>query len=112
VSYAPESVELATRSPRPGYVLLADTFRPGWVAEVDGVESPVLRGEIVFRAAAVPAGEHSLRFLYRPASLRLGFGVSAISLGIVGLWFLVPRLRRRRPPEAPEEDEQAEESQA
>ncbi len=90
--YEPELVELETSSPRDGFAVLTDTFRPGWVAEVDGVASPVLRAQWAMRAVAVPAGEHVVTFRYQPPSLRTGAATTAassfITLGLLAFpWF-------------------------
>jgi hypothetical protein len=94
-AYEPERVEIATRSPREGFVVLSDTYRPGWSAFVDGEEAPILRAQTAFRAVPVPAGEHRILFLYRPWSLRAGTAVSLVSLLILAAWPLVRRFRRR-----------------
>jgi hypothetical protein len=96
VGYEPERVEIATDSPRDGYLVLSDTYRPGWSASVDGDSAPILRAQTALRAVPVPSGKHRVLFLYRPASLRLGAAVSVVSLGILGLWLSIPWLRQRR----------------
>jgi hypothetical protein len=95
-TYEPELVELETTSPRAGFLVLSDTFRPGWIAEVDGARSPILRALTVMRAVAVPAGTHRVRFTYRPASLRWGALVSLLSLLVVGAGFGRERFSKRR----------------
>jgi hypothetical protein len=96
VSYQPERVEIATDSPRDGFLVLSDTYRPGWSATVDGAETPVLRAHTALRAVRVSAGKHRIVFSYRPASLRVGTFVSLLSLLILAAWLTVSRLRRLR----------------
>lgn len=90
--YQPEKVEIETRSPRDGFVVLADTFRPGWVAEVDGIARPILRAQWAMRAVAVPAGEHRVTFSYRPRVLGSGAIASVASLMVVVALLALPRL--------------------
>jgi hypothetical protein len=93
--YAPESVELETTVERPALLVLTDTFYPGWEATVDGRPTPVLRADYLFRAVPVAAGHHTVRFTYRPASVRVGAactGVALLTLAAVG----VASWRRRR----------------
>ncbi|HEY2158433.1 MAG TPA: YfhO family protein, partial [Isosphaeraceae bacterium] len=81
----PERVEVVTASDGPAYLVLADTFDPGWSATVDGRPAPIRPAFVAFRAVALPAGSHRVAFSYRPAGFTAGlvataFGVLA-SLG-------------------------------
>lgn len=76
-------VSLTVDSARPGFVILTDTFYPGWEATIDGQPAPIWPANLAFRAVAIPAGEHTVLFNYRPVSFRLGLGVSLTSLLIV-----------------------------
>jgi hypothetical protein len=69
-------VEVRASLAAPGLVVLADTFAPGWRASVDGVGVPVLATNHLFRGVLAPAGEHLVRFEYRPRSLQLGAVIS------------------------------------
>lgn len=80
VRYTPEEVVLRTRSDRPAYLVLSDTYYPGWRAYVDGQEAPILRANGLFRAVRLSAGEHTVVFRYAPASLRAGAVVSLVTL--------------------------------
>jgi hypothetical protein len=96
VVYEPERVEVATDSPRDGFLVFSDTYRPGWSALVDGSPSPMLRAHAAFRAVRVPAGKHRVLFLYQPGSLHVGAAGSLLSLGILAAWPAVSWFRRRR----------------
>jgi Bacterial membrane protein YfhO len=87
-------VELQVNAKRPGYVVLADTYYPGWKATVDNHEVPIHPANVAFRAVKVPAGRHVVRFDYRPASVRIGLIVSVLALlAIVGV-LILSRSRR------------------
>jgi uncharacterized membrane protein YfhO len=94
----PEHVRIRTNAAGPAYLVLSDSWYPGWVATVDGQEAPIARANVLFRAVEVPAGGHLVEFRYRPTSLVLGSAVSASSV-IVGLgwWLVVARRGRRKP---------------
>jgi hypothetical protein len=49
-------------SPRGGYVVLNDPITVVVSRAVDGADAPVLRANVLFRAVAVPAGRHTVRF--------------------------------------------------
>ncbi|HEY3107708.1 MAG TPA: YfhO family protein, partial [Chloroflexota bacterium] len=75
-----ERVRVRVRAARPAFLVLADTFYPGWTARVDGVERPIRRADYLFRAVAVPAGEHVVDFSFEPLSFRVGALVSALTM--------------------------------
>ncbi len=88
VSRSPDSVLVRTRADGPGYLVLAETFDAGWNVTVDQVPAVLLRANVLFRAVAVPAGQHDVLFRYRPAALFWGLGLSAtgLLLGAALLW--------------------------
>ena len=63
----PEHVEIETDSSGPAYLVLADTFDPGWSATVDGRDVPIRPAWLTFRAVLIPGGRHTVVFRYRPA---------------------------------------------
>jgi len=89
-----DRVSLEADVSEPSYVVLVDTFDPGWQATVDGQPRPVLRANVAFRAVEVPAGRHVVSFVYRPKPLLLGAAVSALSAILVGAWVVAERRRR------------------
>ena len=74
-----------------GFVVFAETWYPGWRAEVDGRRVPLYRADYLFRAVAVPAGRHRVVLVYRPWWWPVGAAGSLLALGVLAvLW-----LRRR-----------------
>ncbi len=63
-----------------GYLVLLDTYYPGWIARIDGKETKVLRANYAFRAVQVSAGKHTVEFSYRPVLFYVGFVVSSFFL--------------------------------
>lgn len=49
-----------------GWVVVSELDFPGWQAELDGKAIPIHRGNGMFRAVCVPAGEHDLHFRFHP----------------------------------------------
>ena len=86
--YEPDDVTIEARMPKPGFVLLLDTYFPGWVATVDGQTTPIYRADYAYRAVSVPAGTHTITFAYRPSSFRWGVGASFLAIGLLAvLWW-------------------------
>ena len=67
VTDLPERVVVETESSDPAYLVLADTFDPGWSATVDGSPAPIRPAYVAFRAVALTPGAHTVVFTYRPA---------------------------------------------
>lgn len=88
----PERVVVAASTDAPAWLVLTDTWFPGWTARVDGAEVPIARADHAFRAVALPGGAHRVEFTFRPRGLVTGAGVSVLALGVV----LALLLRRPR----------------
>jgi hypothetical protein len=65
-TYRTTEVWIDVHSQGGGYVVLSDPYHPWWVAEVDGREEPILHANLLFRAVRVGAGNHRVRFAFRP----------------------------------------------
>lgn len=63
-----DMVELEVDAARDGFVILHDISFPGWAAYVDGERIEPLHANVLFMAAPVPAGRHSVAFAYEPLS--------------------------------------------
>jgi hypothetical protein len=68
-SSVPGRVEVLTTSSSAGLLVLHDLDYPGWVADIDGKSTPIIRADILFRAADVPAGKHHVTFRFAPFSI-------------------------------------------
>jgi hypothetical protein len=78
--YAPERVVISARANTDAYLVLTDSWYPGWIARVDGIETPIERADYIFRAVRLAPGEHRVEFEYRPASLQIGALISGVAL--------------------------------
>lgn len=93
--YLPDRVELACEAAAPCFLLLLDTWFPGWVARVDGERVPILRADYTFRAVQVPPGTSEVLFSYEPASVRCGAAMTAAGL-LIGMGLLLANRGSRR----------------
>lgn len=88
----PNSVRVETSSQLPGFLILTDTYYPGWQARLDGRAVRILRANYLFRGVAVPAGRHRLEFEYKPLSFQAGAFLFLACL----LVMMLPAVGRRR----------------
>ena len=84
LSYAPGRVRARVTCGAACWVVLTETFSPGWRARVDGAAAPVLRADRALVAVAVPAGAHDVELDYRPRSVIVGAPVSLLVLCLLG----------------------------
>jgi membrane protein YfhO len=81
--YGPNSVRVHTSADKDAWLVLSDTYYPGWTATVDGQLTTVLRGDVLFRVVPVPGGEHDVEFHFEPASVKLGGAISLMAFVVV-----------------------------
>jgi uncharacterized membrane protein YfhO len=72
-------VRVATAADSAAYLVLTDTWFPGWRARVDGRDATLWRADHAFRAVWVPTGRHEVEFRFEPRSLKVGLLVSVLS---------------------------------
>jgi uncharacterized membrane protein YfhO len=87
-------VEIQAQSAAAGYLVLLDTFYPGWVATIDGQETSIYRANYLARAIFLPAGEHRVRFEYRPSSFKWGLWLLLLMAIIIIVTALSARRRK------------------
>lgn len=88
------------------WLVIRQSYAPGWTAAVDGRPAPVVRADIAFDAVHVPKGLHVVTLTYAPSSISDGAVISIISVVVsagllvtAGYWWWRPR--RERPEEQP-----------
>lgn len=96
-SYAPGRVVLDVNMACRGMVILTDTYAPGWTATVDQQSVPIYEAYTLVRGVVVPAGVHTVQFVYRPPSVLWGAALTlASALVALGLTISLVRSRRQR----------------
>lgn len=80
-------------SSAPGWLMVSQSWYPGWQARIDGYDAQILRADYIFQAVEVPAGEHLIEVYYSPASLKLGMFVTILSAGLVIVYIAIQRRR-------------------
>lgn len=78
--YTLNRVTLQTDLDDAGFVVLADTYYPGWRATLDGEPAPLYRANSVVRALYVPAGQHTITLTFLPLDFVVGTAVSLLTL--------------------------------
>jgi uncharacterized membrane protein YfhO len=82
-AYAADRVHVRTSASADAWLVLSDTYYPGWSAWIDGQPVSVLRGDVLFRVVPVPGGDHDVELRFEPVSVKIGLAISLVSLLIV-----------------------------
>ncbi|MEE8380426.1 MAG: YfhO family protein, partial [Thermodesulfobacteriota bacterium] len=69
-----------TQSPGQSFLILSDTYYPGWKAFIDGRETTIYKTNGIVRGTFVSPGTHLVRFVYSPLSFKIGTLVSISTL--------------------------------
>jgi hypothetical protein len=96
--YASDRIEVRTRAPRGGVLVLAELQYPGWRAEVDGREADVMTADGFLRAVELPPGARTVELTYRPTNWTLAVVMTVLGVlaALAGAVLGVLALRRRR----------------
>jgi len=98
VEYSPQLIRLETDAAADAWLVLSDTWYPGWTATVSGEEARVHRANLSVRAVHVPAGKHEVVFRFVPVQFRRGIvpaGVGALLVLLLAFGgFLIRRSRK------------------
>lgn len=80
---APDRLIFNITADNSGWLVLSDTWYPGWQATVDGDQSPLYRADSIFRAVYVGAGSHQVEIKYRPSGFYFGGMFSILVLLLI-----------------------------
>ncbi len=92
--------EVRSSGTNPALVVVAEAWFPGWTAQVDGRDVPVLKADGAFLGVAVEPGDHEIKFSFDPpGAVTVGRATTTVTL--VGAVILLvaggrQRLRARR----------------
>jgi hypothetical protein len=94
VAASPCRIQAQVNLENPGYVVLSQTFTPGWRAWVDGEPRAIFRADGFLMAVVVDqSGLHQVDFRYEPTAFRLGLFLSLFFvtfLGFMGWRYSLP----------------------
>lgn len=85
-------------SGRAGWLVIPDSWAPGWTARVNGQQVGVERANFALQAVAVPAGRSTVELRYRPRGFSVGMIISVLTLAgmLIALAAVAVRRRPRR----------------
>ena len=91
-----QELVIDAEAPDDGFLLLADTYYPGWTAEVDGAPTPIYRANIAIRGIQLAKGHHEVRFIYGAPGFFRGLKVTIFAVSSLLRWVLAAAYAGRR----------------
>ena len=82
-SYSTREVVIKTESTGQSFLILSDTYYPGWKAFIDGKETKIYRANGIVRGIFMSPGSHVVKFVYSPLSFKVGTLISCSTLAIL-----------------------------
>jgi hypothetical protein len=83
IEYNPDSVVLQANMESDGFLILTDTFYPGWRAFIDDKETDIYEADYFLRAVYLEKGPHSVVFKYVPATFWFGLYLSLATAAVI-----------------------------
>jgi len=80
LSYEPHRVLIEARMETDGFLVLTDTYYPGWKAYVDKEETKIYTAYSFLRAVFLKKGSHEILFIFSPPLYKIGKIITIISV--------------------------------
>jgi hypothetical protein len=82
----PNQVQIDMVSSDGAWLLLSESWYPGWKVYIGGEQAELYRADYLFMGVWVPAGQHRVEFSYRPSFFIPAAMLTAVAWIGVGFW--------------------------
>jgi len=85
LDYRPVSLDLSVQTQSASFLVLSETYYPGWRAWLDGEPAAIYLTDIALRGMAIPPGSHRVRMQFQPSILPVSLaitGATAVLLAV------------------------------
>lgn len=76
----PNEQRFRVKSDGSGYLVVPNTWYPGWKVEIDGRTAKLYRANLSFQAVEIPEGDVEVTFTYTPTGVEVGYLISIITV--------------------------------
>jgi len=96
VSYEPDHIEIEVQSAQEAFLVFSEVANDGWQLFVDGQRPDNTSLGSTFWTIPILPGSHTIRLVYKPQAVRLGFLASLTGILIIFLWWFVESIYSRK----------------
>lgn len=80
-----DTMEYTSDCRTPQFAVFSEVYyHDGWNAYIDGKKTGYVKADYALRGLSIPAGKHTIKFIFEPAIVKKGLAISYI-----GSWFVV-----------------------
>jgi uncharacterized membrane protein YfhO len=95
-SFRNNSIDLDVSTDHDGFLVLSETFYPGWKATVDGQETSIHRTNYCLRGLFIPRGTHSVKVWFAPASFTAGLWITLLTILVCAGGIVISMVNSKR----------------
>lgn len=88
IDYKPNHLKYVSNNSKSGFGVFSEMYyKNGWIATIDGKESPIYNVNYVLRGLEIPAGKHTIEFKFEPQVVKTGSSIALMSS--IGMLLLI-----------------------
>lgn len=89
VKYTNDEIEYTSNANSPQFAVFSEVYYPaGWNAYIDGKKTEILKTNYFLRGLPVPAGQHTIKMVFEPETVKRGIQISYISSILLAIIFI------------------------
>lgn len=82
-------IEYTSNSRTPQFAVFSEVYYPyGWNAYIDDTKVPYVKADYILRGLSIPAGKHTIKFIFEPSSYKKGATMSYIGSFLILVFVL------------------------
>ncbi|MCP4369902.1 MAG: YfhO family protein [Deltaproteobacteria bacterium] len=97
LSYTPNNINLKVHTRHKGFLYFSDGYDENWKAYIDSKETDIFRANVNFKAILLPAGVHTVRFVYNPICHKISLWAYFITLLSISFYVCGYLIIHKRP---------------
>ncbi|HBK83306.1 MAG TPA: hypothetical protein DDZ41_06870, partial [Flavobacterium sp.] len=88
ITYRPNYLKYSSKNANDGFAVFSEMYyKKGWIATINGKETPIFRVNYALRGLEIPAGSHTIEFQFKPQVVKTGSTIALFSsLGMLLLF--------------------------
>lgn len=80
IDYQPNHLKYVSNNSKSGFGVFSEMYyKNGWIATIDGKETPIYNVNYVLRGLEIPAGKHTIEFKFEPQVVKTGSSIALMS---------------------------------